>query len=68
MKKTIKISLNNKGHAIDRIACGYCFSIVEEEDEYCWRCGSYFDVEKDPAYDWNDLSEYMFKVDPRKDK
>lgn len=64
MKKTVKINVSDK--ELDLLACGYCFAIVDEEHEYCWRCGRYFDVEFDPAGNFDDLMSFIKKEDEEK--
>lgn len=61
MKKSGKINLNTKTH-FDHEACGSCFSIVDSADEYCWRCGAYFDVEVDNLNNFKELEEYFLKL------
>lgn len=52
--KTKILGLKTKGESISEYACGSCFAVLEEEDEFCWSCGAELDTE-DIAYDIEDL-------------
>ena len=47
------MSLNSK-EGLNEYACSKCFSILDEEDKYCWGCGAELDTEN-IAYDSEDL-------------
>lgn len=53
--KTKKLHTNGKDVNDQQDVCGECFSWVDNEDDYCWNCGSEF-VE-DIAYSKEDLTE-----------
>ena len=43
--KTKIIGLTSKGKKGVDYACSNCFAILDEEDEFCWRCGAELDTE-----------------------
>jgi len=34
------LHITRKDDAAGEIACGNCFSILDDEDEFCWNCGA----------------------------
>ncbi len=60
IEKSIKISPNFKSNDdIDILLCAWCFSAVEMDDDYCWRCGRLFDEDIDPVSDFVELYRHI---------
>ena len=59
--KTKIMGLTSKGKIGVDYACSNCFAIIDEEDEFCWRCGAELDTEN-IAFD----SEGLKKIKEKK--
>ena len=55
MKTKIMGLTTKEGIGVD-YDCSNCFAVLDEEDEFCWRCGAELDTE-DIAYDSEDLKK-----------
>lgn len=58
--KTIRICISSKDREFV-LACGDCFSRIDDLDDYCWSCGLELDKDDD-AYGFESLVKQINKI------